>query len=412
MLRRFWESRSGNYAVVFSIAIIPVMVAVAGAVDTVYTLNKADQLQSSLDTAALAIATKYDPSMTSEEFAGIGRDFFDANMVGINQDADELAFETNPPEFTASASVQAGEHFIKVSSGIDHDGMIRSINWKVNRESVVRIKDGPPACVLALDPHGAAAIKLQGSTNVQLAGCVIAANSDSSSAVSRGGSAQLTAECVHTVGATSGINGTSNVNLECQAALENQYPSYDPLSGITPPSKVGCPSARVPSGNNAKTLSPGTYCNETFSGDITLQPGVYVLRGGEIKLNGNGRLVGSGVTIFLMEDAELSIQANQTIQLSPPTTGPYAGITIYQERSNHTTLTINGTADSVVTGFVYAPGAHVFYAGNSATTATPGCLRMVGNTIELTGNSAMTSNCSGQLGGRTMFAGRYMTLVR
>ena len=113
-----------------------------------------------------------------------------------------------------------------------------------------------------------------------------------------------------------------------------------------------------------------------------------------------------------MEDAELSIQANQTIQLSPPTTGPYAGITIYQERSNHMTLTINGTADSVVTGFIYAPGAHVFYAGNSATTATPGCLRMVGNTIELTGNSAMTSNCTGQLGGRTMFAGRYMTLVR
>jgi len=288
--------------------------------------------------------------------------------------------------------------------------MIRSINWKVNRESVVKIKNGPPACVLALDPNAAAAIKLQGSTNVKLAGCVIAANSNSSSAVSRGGSAQLAAECVHTVGATSGINGTSNVKLECQAVLENQYPSYDPLYGIKPPSYTAC--KQLPSGNNAKTLSGGTYCNATFSGDITLLPGEYVLKGGQIKLGGNGKLVGSGVTIFLMENAELSIGANQLIQLSPPTTGPYAGITIYQERSNNKPLTINGTSGSEVSGFIYAPGAHVFYAGNSSTSGTGSCLRVVANTIELTGNSSMISDCSAQLGGRTMFAGRYMTLVR
>lgn len=408
MLRKFWESKSGNYAVIFSLAMIPIMVAVAGALDMVSTLNKADHLQSSLDTAALAFAAVYDPAMTSEEFAATGQDFFDANMGGLAQDGEELTFEPNPAEFATPASLLAREHFVRVKSGIKHDGMIRSVDWQAHRESVVKVKFGPPLCVLALAPHAAAAIKLWGSTNIQLEECVIAANSDSSSAVSRGGAALLGAECVHAVGETAGINATSNVELECESALEHQYPTDDPLSRIRPPSYSGC--LQVPSGAT-KTLSPGTYCDQTLSGQITLEPGVYVLRGGQIKLGGGGSMVGSGVTIFLMEDAELSFTANQLIQLSPPTKGPYAGITIYQEKSNAMPMTVTGNSSSEITGFVYAPGAHVVYTGTSVNSSGT-CLRLIANTVELTGNSTMTADCNALLGGRSVFASRYLSLVR
>jgi hypothetical protein len=164
-------------------------------------------------------------------------------------------------------------------------------------------------------------------------------------------------------------------------------PSYTACQGL--------PNGRV------KTLSPGTYCNQTFSGDITLQPGIYILRGGTVNLGGNGALVGSGVTIFLMEDARFSITANQTVQLSPPDNGDYAGITIYQPRTNKSQVTINGGSDSYIEGFIYAPGAHVFHAGNSDTGAN-GCLRIVGNTIEMTGASNVRSDCEAELGGRKL----------
>lgn len=113
-----------------------------------------------------------------------------------------------------------------------------------------------------------------------------------------------------------------------------------------------------------------------------------------------------------MEGAEFSINGNELVQLTPPTSGPYAGIVIYQEKTNTNTISINGTSDSYVSGFIYAPGAHVFYAGNSVSSTQSRCLRIVGNTVEMTGNSDLKSDCSAELGGREMFAGRYMSIVR
>lgn len=46
----------------------------------------------------------------------------DANMVVITPGADEMIFEANPAAFTASASAQAGERFMKVSSEINMTG--------------------------------------------------------------------------------------------------------------------------------------------------------------------------------------------------------------------------------------------------------------------------------------------------
>ena len=193
--------------------------------------------------------------------------------------------------------------------------------------------------------------------------------------------------------------------------MENQYASLDPLAGVTPPAYTACKS--MP-GGKTKSFTPGTFCNKTWSGDISLDPGVYILRGGQVKLGGNGRLVGHGVTIFLMEGATFELERQRSHDLSPPTsaTDPYAGITIYQDKANTAQLTINGGSGSLVTGFIYAPGAHVFYAGNSTMSGSGDCIRVIGNTVEMTGNSAIKANCSAELGGRAMYAGRIITLVK
>lgn len=410
MLRKFWQSESGNFGAITAIAAVPILAGIAGAIDYTMTLNKTGQLQNSLDAAALAIATGYYQGMSDDELGQVGQDSFDANMAGISSGTQSMDYEDElPDDLAAMATADGDEFFITATSGLVHQGLVGGMDWTVNRRSVVRIRKGPPACVLALDPKADSAVKIQGSTDVVMEGCVIAANSKSSTAIYRGGAALLEALCVNTVGRTSGLGNISNVQLDCAAPMENQYPSFDPLLGVVPPSYTGCQG--LP-GGKTKTLSPGTYCNKTISGDVTLQPGTYILRGGQVKLGGNGKLVGSGVTIFLMEGAEFSVNGNEILQLTPPTSGPYAGITIFQEKTNTNTIAINGTSGSFVSGFVYAPGAHVFYAGNSATSTLTACLRLVSKTIEMTGNSSMKSDCSAELGGRDMLASRYMSIVR
>ena len=410
MLARFRRSESGNLSVMTALTSVVLLSAAGAALDVVSLRNKADTLQNALDSSALAIATKYYSGMTQDELQQIGQDVFASNAQ-FNESS-EVPFEYTDAfdNFGAEVNKVEGYDYVTVTSQIAHDGLfLGNIDWSAKRKAVVKIMPGPPACVLALDKHASEAIKIQGSTQIDLAGCVIAANSDSASSVSRGGAAQLSAACVITVGGTSGVNSSSSVDLDCGDAREDQYASIDPLVDLVPPPYAGCSS--MP-GGKTKTLSPGTYCNKTISGDVTLEPGTYILRGGRINLGGNGSLAGEGVTIFLMEDAEFAINGNELVNLTPPSTGDYAGVTIYQEKSNDTSVVINGTADSVVTGFVYAPGAHVFYAGNSETETEGRCLRLVGDTIEMTGNSSIRSDCGGELGDLAIYAGRYMAIVR
>jgi len=411
MLKCFWRSESGNYAMITAIVAVPLMAGVAAAVDYTQMLNKAGQLQNSLDASALAIAGAYHLGMSDEDLTEFGRDYYKANMVGLLSEGDvAFAFDDElSSDLSAMASSEGNEDFITTRSAIRHEGILGGLDWPLYRRSVVKIKRGPPACVLALDPTASASVKFQGSTDITLAGCVIASNSRSDSAISRGGSALLTAACTNSVGGTYGIASNSNVQLDCSAPMENQYPSFDPLARVVPPAYTGC---KNPPGGKTKKLVPGTYCDKKLSGDITLEPGNYILRGGSVDLGGNGSIKGDGVTIFLMEDAQFTINGNERVQLTPPTSGEYAGILIYQEKTNDNTISINGTSDSYVSGFIYAPSGHVFYAGNSTSTTNSACLRIVGNTIEMTGNSDLKSDCTAELGGREMFAGRFMAIVR
>ena len=408
MLGNFWKSKGGNVAVMFALASVPIMVGVAGAIDFVSTETDASALQNALDASGLAIGTQYYSGMTQDQLQQLGLQVFNANLGLMDKQDPQLQYNDNPFGFTVNAQDGGNVHYISVSASAVHPGIVGGINWRVNRASYVKVSAGTQACVLALDPHLSKAVKIQGSTDVSMAHCVIASNSDASDSIYRGGSAQISVGCTSSVGQTVGIPA-GGVHLDCGAPMVDQYPSFDPLAGVVPPAYTSC--SPLPGGKTV-TLSPGTFCNKTWSGNIVLDPGVYILRGGQIKLGGNGSLSGSGVTIFLMEGAQFTANANDVVTLSPPTSGPYAGVTLYQDHGNNSALTINGGAGSTLSGFVYAPDAPITYAGNSDMSGQGNCIRLVGDSVTMTGNSAVSSDCSAALGNREMYAGRQVLLVK
>ena len=303
-LRGFWSSKRGNFAMATAIAMLPIMVVVAGAIDLTGTSDDAAQLQNSLDAAGLAVGTKYLPSMAASDVEALGLTFFSANLSL----ADQQEYADSVSAFSATASGDPSAYYISLSSSINRPSFINgAAPWPAHRSATVKMNPGAQACVLALDPHASAAISLQGSTDVSMSSCVIAANSDASDAVSRGGSAQISAGCVSTVGGTYGLSPPS-ANLTCGAPLEHQYASFDPLGDVVPPPYTLC--LPIPNGRTY-TLSPGTYCDKTLSGNITLNPGVYIFRGVTLKPGGNGSLTGQGVTLFLVEGSQITINANE-----------------------------------------------------------------------------------------------------
>lgn len=408
MLRKFFRSEQGNYTIIFALALVPIMTGLAGVVDYATTTRDAASLQNTLDAAGLAVATKYYSGMSQADLETLGYDVFTANLHLMDKQEAPLDVDFEPlMNFNAGATGSGSLHYITVSASIEHPGFVGGLTWVANRKAVVKVSAGQEACVLALNPHASRAMQFQGSTSVEMPGCVIASNSDAEDSFYRGGNASLSALCAISTGGAVGLD--SNTTLQCGQPRIHQYPSFDPLEGVEPPAYGNC--TKPPNGGKTITLSQGTYCNVNLKGEVALNAGVYIFKGGQLNFNGNGSLVGKGVTIFLMDGATLSLNGTSTVDLSPPTSGPYAGITIYQARDNTAALTINGASGSNLTGYVYAPAAPISYTGNSSVT-NQNCIRIIGDTVTMTGNSYVKTDCRADLGDRLMYVGRSITLVQ
>ena len=246
------------------------------------------------------------------------------------------------------------------------------------------------ACVLTLNHTASQALQLWGNNTTTLNNCNIMSNSIANDGIAIGGSSTVTVPCAISVG---GVSVSSTLNeTQCATPKIHAGPARDPYSTLPAPAiPGGC--SNVPGGN--AHLQPGRYCGGlTLNSTKTLDPGVYVIDGGTFRLNANADITGSGVTFYLTNGATIQFNGNANMHLSAPTTGTYAGVLFYGDRNDpNATQSFNGTAASVMTGAIYFPTQHVLKNGNFS--GANGCMKIVADTITLSGNSNIQGTCPG-----------------
>ena len=101
-----------------------------------------------------------------------------------------------------------------------------------------------------------------------------------------------------------------------------------------------------------------------------------------------------------------SVTGNSVVQLVPPATGPFAGITITSSlnctapaigsmtATSFSGATISGAAGTDIFGAVDLPQYTISYSGN-ATGGGTGCLDIVANSFSISGSASLTNNCAG-----------------
>jgi hypothetical protein len=109
-------------------------------------------------------------------------------------------------------------------------------------------------------------------------------------------------------------------------------------------------------------MTPGCYDSLNLHGaTVTLSPGLYVFAGGS---NFNGASIsGTGVTIYIPAGASTNFNKVDALDISPPTSGDYEGVSFYQVPSNNGDLNLNGS-NVTVSGLIYAPTAQINFNGN------------------------------------------------
>ncbi|TPI52673.1 hypothetical protein FJ420_32340 [Mesorhizobium sp. B3-1-3] len=379
-MRKIRREAGGNVATIFALT-LPIVVGGAGlGVETSYWYYSSLKLQAIADAAAYAGALEKVAGSNTQTITAAAVQAASDNGLGTGTIVVNI-----PPKSGANTAKNAVE--VMVSQNLDRIFTSIFTRGKVPEQarSVALIKSSSKACVLALNATASKAALFSGNSSLKLTGCSIMADSDASDAIKLQGSAALQADCLMSTG---GVSLSNPVTTICPAPVTQALPAPDPYAGLPTPAASGqCLS------DSAPTLSPGTYCSGMSpKGNVTLSPGVYVVQG-NLKINGNTTVSGSGVTIFMEGSSTVTINGNATVTLSAPTSGTYSGVLFYGDRTgNSASSNFNGNAASLLTGAIYFPRQQVNYLGNFS--GKNGCTQVVADTIQWSGNTSINQNCS------------------
>jgi hypothetical protein len=399
VLRRFAAAQSGNVATIFALT-LPLVIGGAGlGVETAYWYFRSLQLQSAADAAAFAAELEHmsgssTSEIESEASSVAAKNGFDAAAGSIDVNA--------PPTSGAFQAAAASEVILSEDADRYFTAIFSNDPVVLSARAVARSQIAARACLLALNESASKAVLFSGNSNLALTGCAVMSNSKAADALQVQGSADLTVSCLISAGGADVGNATMTA---CANPYLHAQPAADPFLDLpTPLANSPCKNA------NAEPLEPGTYCNGlTLKDTETLSAGTYVIQG-DLKVNANAVVSGEGVTIYLTCGSTISINGTATVQLSAPTTGDYSGMLLFGDRTcqDGTIHTLNGTADSLLTGAIYFAKQGVKYVGDFSGAG--GCTQIVAGTVEWSGNASITQDCT-SLGMRDISAMQLVSLV-
>jgi len=281
--------------------------------------------------------------------------------------------------FTGSLATTATSSSSVGSYPITQGTLAATGNYKIGtfNPGTLNVTVAMNGSIIVLDPSAGGALTISGNASISIPGGVHV-DSSSSSALSASGNIQIKASVIDVHG---GVQKSGNASFS-PAPTTGAAVLADPLAALASPSTSGPTNfgSESLSGNSSATIKPGIYSQISASGNgtLTLNTGLYIIEGGGFTVSGNASIVGSGVTIFNAGGkypstggtyGSITLSGNGSFSLTPPTSGTYAGIVIFQSRDNSKALTVSGNA-SGTTGTIYAPAAQLVESGNAQLNAS------------------------------------------
>jgi prepilin-type N-terminal cleavage/methylation domain-containing protein len=224
------------------------------------------------------------------------------------------------------------------------------------------------------------AVSCTGHDSISVTGT--AAINSTGTDIQTNGNASFSASSTY-VGNTSASGAYSGGNISPSTPTQTGVATADPYAGLPTPVTEPIPGTvttgsiydgmSVFGDSNLQADGPGIYLNAvSVNSAMTIRSGRYIFQNG-LSLSGNGALTGSGGTpvavLFYIYRGALSLNGNGTLLLSPlpsPAT-PAAGLTIWMDQGDTSSLTLGGNgASTVISGTVYAPSAQAGVGGNGA----------------------------------------------
>jgi Flp pilus assembly protein TadG len=408
--------RRGSISVLVAIFLIVLIGVTAFAIDGGMLQDNKRRLQAASDAAALAAATKLfqnypvivatgtaDPSGQAKTAAlavaasnGFTHDGT-VNVVTVNIPPTSGPFKNQLGYAEVTIAYAQPRYFSKIFGSSAIPVTARSVaigRWGGSGKGVIVLD---PTAANALDANGSGSLKVTGGASM------IVNSKDYSSAARTSGGGTLTASRFDITG---GANGTFDGPVKTGVP-----PSPDPLAYLPVPSVPAdgtITKTALTKGNNQYVLTPGRFSTlPSFQvGDIVILKQASANANGGIYYIDTGGFTSTGATIIMdpltsggvmlynsppgaANNHGVSITGNDagTVNLSALTSGPYAGILVFQNRTSTQNLSVSGNGSFKLTGTFYAANALLNVSGNG--TATIGS-QYISRTLNVTGGGNIT----------------------
>ena len=284
---------------------------------------------------------------------------------------------------------------------------------EVGARAVASVEGSSGAFCVLVTEVSTQATQVHGASTITLPNCGLAVNSSNPQAVIVTGSASITATHVDIVGSFVAYGVARITTTVAPRVSTGVAPLADPYASVTVPSFSGCNYNNFQLGSNLKrTLYPGVYCNGLRvdnDAEATLMPGIYIIDRGTFTVAGSARFyANNGVTFILTSSTgsnypSIYQEGVTTMHIQAPTSGPYAGIAIYQDRRAPTwgNNRFTGSTKQNISGAIYLPSQQVTWEGVAGPTSSQ-CLHLVARALVINGSAYFTNQNCNNLGVRPM----------
>ena len=324
----FWSDTRGQIAVIFTLA-LPALLAAGGlAVDYAAWTGQARRLQAIADISALTAA---------KELYLANADAGQVSSVADSVAQAQLALDdTHDAPISVSAQVTNGGDSVEVVLSQDREAYFANFVTKslapLQSRAVARALGGGRVCVIVLEESASEAFSVVQKAQLEAVDCAIYSNSTSSSGVFAEKFALVTAELICSAGGA--VGGSMHFDPEPTTDCPQ---IEDPLAGRPAPTYGGCDHNNLLFEEQTLTLSPGVYCGGLSIrkwSNVTFEPGVYVIKDGEFRVDTNATAIGENVSFYLTGNGtSFHFWSNSNIEFTAPKDGPMAGILFFEDRT-------------------------------------------------------------------------------
>ncbi len=368
----------GMVAIHMALCLVPLCGVTAFAIDCGMMMEYRRRVHAATDAAALAAAADLYQNYSRNGGQDVERTAASSAIASAaaNGFSDNSTLTVNIPPSSGPFAGKVGyaETILVYSLPRGFSSIFGSGSLPIKARSVARgmwvpFNNG----IIVLDPTRSGSLTDNGNGTVTVTGANIVIDSNSASAAKVIGNGSVTAPEIVITGRPGDV--TTGHGKFVGGIDSGANPTVDPLLYLPTPDPSTLTTARSSklslTDASAAALVPGVYVGGiSLSGDAsaTLSPGIYYMKGGGFSMSGNGTLTGAGVMIYNDSGGgNISISGNGAITLSPPTSGTYKGITLFQDRKSTAAVSVTGNGAMNLTGTLYVPHATLSVTGNGST---------------------------------------------